>query len=126
MSLIYTFPSPVTVGNYPNQIAVSQVRIASIALNFEAAKATAATPVCAVSIVLEDPATGHRFANPQFADAACLAVARAMLAAIDPVTSRTFEADLLAKALTATDPASGKPIAPAGGTTGPASSPNAS
>lgn len=116
MALHYTFPTPVTVGSYPNQIQVAAVRLAAVSFNFEHSNSGAPTPVCAVSIVLEDVATGHKFINPKFCDGASLTLLRALMAATNPATGHTFEADIIAKALTATDPASGKPAIPASGT----------
>lgn len=114
MALTYTFPSPVTVGSYPNQTTVASVRLAAVSFNFEAAKLAESPSVCSVSFVLEDPASGHKFACSQFTDADSLSLVQSILAATSG--SQTFEAAILAKALSATD-AQGAPLVPQGGTT---------
>lgn len=112
MALTYTFAQSIAVGTYPNQAQVSCIRIAAISFNFEAAKAAAG--VASASIVLEVPATGHKFASLSVSDAACLTLVRNMLAGINPNTGHTFEADILAKAAAVTDAMSGKVLIPAG------------
>lgn len=110
MAVTYSFKTPVSIGAYPTQISVAGVHIASLAFGFQGVAPTTAT----LQLTLQDPVSGAQFAALQFADEGCLALVRAMLAATNPATGHTFEADLIARAVAATDPVSGKAMVPAG------------
>lgn len=110
MALTYTFKAPITIGTYPNQVSVGSARLSSVAFNFQGTAPAAAQ----VYVTLQDPISGAQVAAVGSSDAAGLALVRAMLAATNPATGHTFEADLIARAVAATDPVSGKTMVPAG------------
>lgn len=110
MALTYSFKSPITIGTWPNQISVGSARLSSVAFNFQGTNPTQAQ----VYVTLQDPLSGGQVAAMGSSDAAGLALIRSMLAAINPATGRTFEADILARAVSITDPVSGKTLVPVG------------
>ena len=68
--VIYRFTNPVRVGDLSQAVNVSELRLASISLNFENYYAKNGTAV--LSVVLEDAASGQKL-NVVYNDAAALA-----------------------------------------------------
>lgn len=112
MPRVLKFTSPITVGQYPDQVQVSKIKLVSISVNYQ--EPYASSGVACMALVLEDVDTGHQFTSLLWKDATSLTLIDQFLDSVNAVTGASFEEDLLNRCSTYTDPTTGVAVIPPG------------